>query len=540
MSNLMQDNEYNDKVHKLESGLDELNKLYELFSIINSSSGLSSFCEKFVSYIKKCLSIYNVSVFVQEDSKFRLFASSNSLSPLLFSFENKGEGIWNLIEGNKPFYVQDENNRNIFNDFFDSNRLNELQSTVWLPLQHENQIIGIVSLSKKENNESFTEAEFLFLEKIAKEASSVIYKYNEQKIKEESLNQLQRSLHNISILYNIGQTMNFIDDLKRLLKLILGKAIETIKAEKGSLMLYDEMKEELIVKVVFGLPDKETEEKINDGLLECTTIRIGEGIAGDVLVSKRAIITNLGSDDPKFKHSEVSRVSSILCVPLIANGEAIGVINITNKMDGELFNQDDMDFMVALANQAAIAINNARLYELATKDGLTKLYLYRHFYYLLDHEIKRADRYDHSISLLMMDIDDFKNINDTYGHQVGDQILREIANVISQTCRKIDLPSRYGGEEFSVILPETPKENAVIIAERLRKKIESIQVDAKDNQKVSTTISIGIASYPSDSSDLKGLIEKADEALYFAKKQGKDCTAQFYEDGSFVVKQVSC
>jgi diguanylate cyclase (GGDEF)-like protein len=537
MSDLMLNNEYNNKVNRLELELDELNKLYELISIINSSSGAYSFCEKFVSYIKKCLKSNIVSVFVNDSGRFRLFASTNNLSPSsLLSFENQGEGIWNFIEENKSFCIEDENNRNIFNDFFESYGLLELQSKIWLPLQHENKIIGVVSLSRKENNENFTEEESLFLSKIAQEASAVISKYNEQKSKEDSLNKLQRSLHNISILYNIGQTMNFIDDLKRLLKLILGKAIETIRAEKGSLMLYDETNEELAVKVVFGLPDKETEEKINDGLMECTTIKIHEGIAGEALVSKKALITNLGSDDPKFKQSILSRVLSILCVPLIANGEAIGVINITNKLGGELFNQDDMDFMVALANQAAIAINNARLYELATKDGLTKLYLYRHFYYLLDHEIKRADRYEHQVSLLMMDIDNFKDINDTYGHQVGDQMLREIANVISSTCRKIDFPSRYGGEEFSVILPETPKDNAVIIAERLRKRIENIVVRGKDNQAVSTTISIGIASYPSDSSDLKGLIEKADEALYFAKKQGKDCTAQFMENGSYIIR----
>jgi len=216
------------------------------------------------------------------------------------------------------------------------------------------------------------------------------------------------------------------------------------------------------------------EDKINEGLIECTKIKIGEGIAGEAFAHKKAIITDLGSSDPRFFESDLSNVNSLLCLPLIVKDEAIGVINISNKKNKNLFNQDDLDFMGALANQAAIAISNAQLYKLAITDSLTKLYIRRHFEYLLDNELRRSHRYKHQMTLLMMDIDNFKSINDTYGHQIGDEMLKHIAEVILNTLRKIDMPSRYGGEEFAVILPETHKDNAKKIAERLRKKIANI------------------------------------------------------------------
>ena len=301
-------------------------------------------------------------------------------------------------------------------------------------------------------------------------------------------------------------------------------------------MLYDPSTDELAVKVVYGLPDKEYEKKINDGHVECTRIKIGEGIAGDAFANKKAIISNLGENDPRFKPSEVSRVQSLICLPLIVKEEAIGVINISNKKDGKFFNQDDLDFMGALANQAAIAISNAKLYELAITDSLTGLFIRRHFEYLFDTEIKRSARYKHSISLLMMDIDNFKNINDSYGHQMGDEMLKKISDVIKKTIRKIDMPCRFGGEEFTLILPETNKVNSRKIAERLRERIAEITAKTKAGETISPTISIGIANFPVDGQDKEELIGHADEALYFAKEKGKNCVAEYGEQGCMLLQ----
>ncbi|MBR1373344.1 sensor domain-containing diguanylate cyclase, partial [bacterium] len=203
---------------------------------------------------------------------------------------------------------------------------------------------------------------------------------------------------------------------------------------------------------------------------------------------------------------------------------------ITNKKNGKLFNKKDLEFVEALANQAAIAVDNAQLYELATKDGLTKLYIHRHFYSLLESELKRVQRYRHVLSLLMMDIDNFKSVNDTYGHLIGDIVLKEIAATIQKTVRHVDIPARYGGEEFTVILPETSAAKAVTIAERLRQKISEIEIKVDENTYVRPTVSIGLAEFPNAASEIKSLIDCADKALYVSKRNGKNCIHLYFDN----------
>ena len=523
------------KVTELQEELIQLNKLFEISNITNSVSSINALAEQLLNFLKLNFDIKNAAFFMLDENKYSIISYENIISPNSYEFENLGEGIWHIIETGKPIKILNEEGKNIYFQFFESYNLLNLDSCVWLPFVNEGKVLAIISLGSKKSGEPFTNSEIIFLNKIIQYIAPIINKFQNIKEKESNLVYLQKTLHNISILYNIGQALNFIDDLKKLIQIILAKAIQTIGAEKGSLMLYDSETEELIIKVVYGLPDREIEDKINEGLIECTKIKIGEGIAGEAFAHKKAIITNLGSDDPRFFQSELSNVTSLLCLPLIVKDEAIGVINISNKKDRNLFNQDDLDFMGALANQAAIAISNAQLYKLAITDSLTKLYTRRHFEYILDNELRRSQRYKHNMTLLMMDIDNFKAINDTYGHQIGDETLKQIADVILSTLRKMDMPSRYGGEEFAVILPETHKENSKKIAERLRKKISNILIRTKDKHEVSPTISIGLASFPFDTEDRSDIIGFADKALYFAKDSGKNCVAEYTPEGCILL-----
>jgi diguanylate cyclase (GGDEF)-like protein len=524
-----------DKVTDLQNELIQLNQLFEVSKITNSASNIDDLATQLIHFLKQHFDLKNAAFFIYDDGIYNIISYENIIAPNSYEFENQGEGIWHIIETGKPLKMYDEEGNYIYSQFLENYELYNIEPNVWMPFIFEDEVLSIISLGPKKSGNSFTDKELAFLDKVIQYISPVINKFVRIKEKESSLNYLQKTLHNISILYNIGQAMNFIDDLKRLIQIILAKAIQTIGAEKGSLMLYDPTTEELVIKVVYGLPDKEMEEKINEGLIECTRIKIGEGIAGEAFAFKKAIITNLGSNDPRFFQSEASNVNSLLCLPLIVKDEAIGVINISNKKNKGLFNQDDLDFMGALANQAAIAISNAQLYKLAITDSLTKLFIRRHFEYLLDNEIRRSQRYKHNMTLLMMDIDNFKSINDTYGHQIGDEILKQIADVIVTTLRKIDMPSRYGGEEFAVILPETNKDNAKNIAERLRKKISNIILQTKDRLEVQPSISIGIASYPMDTEDRNEVIEFADKALYYAKNNGKNRVAEYTPEGCLII-----
>ena len=150
---------------------------------------------------------------------------------------------------------------------------------------------------------------------------------------------------------------------------------------------------------------------------------------------------------------------------------------------------------------------------LSVTDGLTELYNHRYFRELLIREVALAKRYSHALSLLMIDIDDFKECNDTYGHLVGDKALRNIAKLLKVSCRTVDIVARYGGEEFAILMPYTDKEGAIVVAERVRGLVEKLQKDPP------LTISIGTASYPSDAENEEQLISSADQALYKAKRE---------------------
>lgn len=154
---------------------------------------------------------------------------------------------------------------------------------------------------------------------------------------------------------------------------------------------------------------------------------------------------------------------------------------------------------------------------------------------LLENEVRRCSRYKHNMSVIMLDIDDFKLINDSCGHLVGDQILREVSNQILTTVRKIDVAARYGGEEFVILLPETTKQGASIIAERLRKNIANLKVNTNDDRVVTTTVSMGIAQFPNDAATAQDIIDAADKALYYSKRNGKNVVSIYGENENFVM-----
>ncbi|MFA6989156.1 MAG: diguanylate cyclase [Candidatus Gastranaerophilaceae bacterium] len=534
--NQLSDKALLDKINGLQKDFSNLNKLFDLSKIVNQSLNLTDLSENIVTYILDYARVESAAVFIEHGEIYSIIASDNVETPAKFSFKNDSDDIWLCLFSGKPISIIQKNDELKFNSFFEKYDLHKLNPKVLLPLVFNEKLTGLILLGEKTDGSFFTEEDFIVYETLIDYITPVFNKFNIQHKKEVKLQDLHKTLHNISILYNIGQAMNFIDDLKVLLKVIIDKAIKNIDAERGSLMLYDISTNELAIKVVYGIADKEIEEKINEGLIECTRIPVGEGIGGTVFLDKTPMIANSGANDPRFtKGVKDSDILSILCVPLIVKGESIGVINITNKKNGKTFDQQDLEFMEALANQAAIAIDNAQLYELATKDGLTKLYIHRYFYTLLDTEIKRSVRYNHCMGVIMLDVDDFKSINDLYGHKMGDQVLREIAAVISHAIRKIDMAARYGGDEFAIILPETSVENAQIIAKRLRKNISEIKVKTSNGKIITPTVSLGIAEFPYHAQSGDELIEQADKSLYFAKNQGKNRVAQCSDTTCFIV-----
>ena len=189
--------------------------------------------------------------------------------------------------------------------------------------------------------------------------------------------------------------------------------------------------------------------------------------------------------------------------------------------------------------QIAAALQNAHLYELAMVDGLTGLFMRRYFDARIDEEIERSKRFGTPFSVVMIDVDDFKKLNDTYGHLIGDRVLRAIANTVKQQMRGVDTAARYGGEELAIILPRTEMLNAYNVGERIRSAIVDLRITTDDDtpKVLNVTASFGISSYPeSRVSTGEDLVRKADQALYRAKKMGKNRVELFWSEDSQPIK----
>ncbi len=221
------------------------------------------------------------------------------------------------------------------------------------------------------------------------------------------------------------------------------------------------------------------------------------------------------------------RTEYFVTVPLRAKDKVIGVILADNIFTKKPITKDDIRTLTMFANHAGLAIENSRLYEQtvhqANTDMLTRLWNHGYFQYSLTEELKKAYENKKDLSLVMFDIDNFKNYNDTLGHQMGDQLLRDVARILKATCDGKGSVARYGGEEFAVILPGMRKDSAYQIAEVLRQAIEGFQFKGQDVQpNKNLTISAGLATYPQDALDKEKLIYLADMALYEAKRTGKN------------------
>jgi diguanylate cyclase (GGDEF)-like protein len=240
----------------------------------------------------------------------------------------------------------------------------------------------------------------------------------------------------------------------------------------------------------------------------------------------------IGPSIAKYQSSPVIQILSsheLIIIPLKAKNRVNGIIVADNFITHEPITKDDIRMLTMLANQAGLAIENSQLFELtverAHSDYLTNLWNHGYFQLLLQSELEKAKVTKNPLTLIMIDIDDFKIYNDTLGHQAGDKILKSMASLLRNQSRKMDLVCRYGGEEFTIILPHTDKKEAFLIAERIRMDIQKypfLNYETFPNKKL--TVSLGIATFPENGLLAADLITASDKALYQAKNQGKNNT----------------
>ncbi len=308
-----------------------------------------------------------------------------------------------------------------------------------------------------------------------------------------------------------------------LLQTIVEKSTQLLKAEQGSLMLFDEETTELLV---------EAKKSLDDIIKENMRVHKGEGIAGKVFENGQPLLVEDVEKDPRINQKNKPRykTKSFVSIPLNIEGKIIGVLNISDKITGDVFDEKDLRLIQFFATNASLAIDRSLLHEkseklreLSVTDPLTGVLNRRYLNDRLSEEISRFNRYKQPFCLLMVDIDEFKKYNDTYGHLIGDRVLKILASTILSSLRNIDKAARFGGDEFVLILPQTPKVDAINIANRIKENVEKIFLSHSEELPFTDlTVSIGLASYPEDASSAAELLDKTDQALYLAKKGGKN------------------
>lgn len=316
----------------------------------------------------------------------------------------------------------------------------------------------------------------------------------------------------LDVLMELSRLIQTATDREKVLDEILDLIGRGIAFENGTIFTLNRASNQLVVAAVRGQ---------HVDLISGVHFELGYGFSSWVAKQKKPILLH---DLHPVSQAGRPEIGSFLSVPMVVQGELIGVINLSHSANSA-FSEESLRLLTLIAGQAAAILQRVLMYEemarLAITDELTGLYNRRHFQEHLDGEIKRGQRYGQCFALLFLDVDNFKLINDTWGHALGDRILAELGKLLSRWGRGSDLIARYGGEEFVTLLPMTDSAQAALAAERLRTLVQ----DHSFPRRRRLTVSLGIASYPADGMSQEELLKKADEALYLAKKQGRNRTA---------------
>jgi len=334
---------------------------------------------------------------------------------------------------------------------------------------------------------------------------------------EETQANLESSVQYLRTIAEVSTAITGTLDPEELYRIIPERVMRRLGLNDFCIMLYSPETKRLVAKASAA-----------GGAQDATsfTLEPGEGIAGKVFLSGESAWIPDVKGSPEFQYYGVlpRDVRSFLCVPLLSKGKSIGVLMLHHSKPNA-FEPELLPTMRVLASYLAIAMENAELFgfvkSLAEKDSLTLLYNHGAFHEKLAIELERSSRYNRPMAVIMLDLDGFKEINDTYGHTTGDRVLVLVAGALGAHLRKTDIAARYGGDEFAVILPETDLAQAAVIASRIAEGIAGGRLEADSDSVVSFTASIGYAACGPESSDRGQILTIADRLMYDSKRRGR-------------------
>ena len=452
----------------------------------------------------------DLGLYDEANNEIQVVASYNMGKDFSGTRMSVGEGAMGLaLKTGQPVIVDDYQT---WNNASSQYHEYPIHAVLAVPFTFGSRTIGVIAVVEHDPNHKFSVAEQHLLNLFAQHAAIAVENARLYQAAREAADRRE-------ILHQVSQKIVAASlDLQGIYAAIHNATTQLMPADAFVITLYDEKNQTINDAYVVDL----------DGHANLRSFPADQGLSGKVISSGQTIyIEDLENDPDKENYlhfGETGYVRSVLAVPMILRGKVTGMLS-TQSYTPRAFTSDDRSLIELLASYAAIAIENARLFsriqQLAITDPLTGVMNRRQLFEMGRLEFLRAIRFKHALSVIMMDIDHFKLVNDHLGHAAGDVVLCRLAKLVRTEVRAIDLVGRYGGEEFTLVLPETSLAMAGEVAERLRKKINTIFSTANKTLP-QITVSIGVASLEPDSRDFEDLVNRADQALYAAKDCGRD------------------
>jgi diguanylate cyclase (GGDEF)-like protein len=397
----------------------------------------------------------------------------------------------------------------------------DVGSFLGVPVLDQGHLAGVLAVDRAENA-AFTEADEELLVAVAREAQRAMES-------ERIFVAMDRVKYEQERLYEAFQLLNEALTVDVFAERLLEATSRIKRLDFSCVTLFDEDKDE---HSIVGL--RTSSDKIEKALRGQSFLHKEGGLVAMALKNGHPLPYLPLSEQPDrqelvlFGKLEAPPLQSVKVFPLVEHNrtkQALGALVIGSTEAGCELSREEERMIDVITTHAAITLANARMYKkmemMATTDGLTGLVNHRRFKELLNEALARATRFQRNVSVLMVDADHFKTINDTYGHPVGDVVLKRIASLLQLEARRTDVVARYGGEEFVVILDETDQGGAEMVAERIRERIER-EIIQGDFGRVRVTASLGLATWPEHAESMEDLLERADQALYEAKKKGRN------------------